>query len=96
MTMVNIIPQWLILFPSEKHDNMASVIKLHSWLTVYMLIFADGTYFSTLTFHTHTPDQSVHPCSYPFSRKKGIFSMWGVNTENKKNGSFFRQKSATF
>ena len=36
------------------------------------------------------PDQSVHPCSYPFRPKKGIFfSMTNANSRNQEKGVVF-------
>ena len=44
---------------------------------------------------TETPGKTYREkCSYPFSRKKGIFSVGGTNSRNQEKGViFFRQES---
>ena len=36
-----------------------------------------------------SPDQSVHPCSYPFRQKRGFFSMGNANSRNQEKGVVF-------
>ena len=36
-----------------------------------------------------SPDQSVHPCSYPFRQKRGFFSMGNANSRNQEKWVVF-------